>query len=104
MRIDMHHYIHLDGDEGRLSRIEDLLTTLVAGSTTMSAQLDTLKSEVTENTAVIASAVALIEGLSAQILALKDDPVALAALAAELDTSSNALAAAVAANTPAAPV
>jgi hypothetical protein len=69
----------------------------------MSVQLDTLAAEVTEMTTVVDSAVALLNGLSAQIVALKDDPARLLALAADLDAKANELAAAVAANTPAAP-
>ena len=66
----------------------------------MSAQLDKLTTEVSETKTVVASAVTLIEGLAQQIRDLKDDPVALEALATELDATTNALAAAVAANTP----
>lgn len=64
---------------------------------------DSLIQEVTRNDAVDASAITLLNGLSAQIEQLKNDPVALQALADELKGSSDALAAAVAANTPAAP-
>lgn len=70
----------------------------------MSAQLEALKVDVAEVKSVADSAVALITGLAAQILELKDDPAALEALSVELDATSAALAAAVAANTPAAPV
>ena len=66
----------------------------------MSAQLDKLTTEVAETKTVAASAVTLIEGLAQQIRDLKDDPIALEALAAELDSTTNALAAAVSANTP----
>lgn len=69
----------------------------------MSAQLDTLTNEVAETKTVVQSAVTLIEGLAQQIRDLKDDPAALEALAAELDSTTNALAAAVTANTPAEP-
>lgn len=69
----------------------------------MSAQLEALKVDVAEVKSVAESAVTLINGLAAQILELKDDPVALEALSVELDATSAALAAAVAANTPAAP-
>ena len=79
------------------------MSTLNAGVQVMSAELDTLTTEVAESKTVMESAAVLLSGLSAQIVALKDDPVKLAALAAELDANSNALAAAVAANTPAEP-
>jgi hypothetical protein len=42
----------------------------------------------------------LVEGLAAQIVALKDDPVALAALATEVRAKSALIAAAIQANTP----
>ena len=69
----------------------------------MSAQLDTLKNEVAESKTVMQSAVTLLGGLAQQIRDLKEDPVALEALATELDSSTNALAAAVSENTPAQP-
>lgn len=64
--------------------------------------LDTLRTEVEENTTVINSAVTLINGLKAKLDAAiaSGDPAQLEALSASLDSSSNALAAAVAANTP----
>ncbi len=70
----------------------------------MSAQLETLTQEVAEIGTVVDSAIVLINGLSAQIVALKDDPAALEALAAQLDAKAGELAAAVTANTEAPPV
>lgn len=69
----------------------------------MSAELDTLSAQVHANGDVVDSAVALINGLADQIRALANDPVALTALADELQQKDAALAAAVAANTPAPP-
>jgi len=66
------------------------------------ADLGPLTAEVTRNTEVDSSAIALLNGLSAQIAQLKNDPVALQALADQLKASSDSLAAAVVANTPAA--
>lgn len=60
-----------------------------------------LVDEVTRNKDVDASAIALLNGLAARIESLKQDPVALQALADELKASSSALADAVTANTPA---
>jgi len=65
--------------------------------------LTALTAQVAENTTVEASAVTLIQGLAAALAAAGTDPVALGALQTQLKTSSDALAAAVAANTPAAP-
>lgn len=84
----------------RLARIETTLTT--QGPKTM-ADLTALTASVAANTTVVGSALTLIRGLSAQLAAAGTDPVALAALKTQLDTTDAALAAAVAANTPAAP-
>lgn len=66
-------------------------------------QLDALTAEVTRNTEVDAGAIALINGLAAKIVELKNDPAALQALADSMKGSSDALAAAVTANTPSEP-
>ena len=68
----------------------------------MASDLTVLTAEVTKNTEVDQSAIVLLNGLSAQIAALKNDPAALQALADSLNASSAAMAAAVVANTPAA--
>ena len=72
----------------------------------MSAELDNLEKEVSENATVIASAVTLIQGLGTELKAVKDELAAqgvtsakLNELAASLDSNEQALAAAVAANT-----
>jgi len=70
----------------------------------MAGELDALTAQVTKNTDVEASAVVLIQGI-AQKLAdaiASGDPAKLTALQGQLSTSADALAAAVAANTPAA--
>lgn len=86
----------------RLARIESALQSLRAQGVAMSKELDALQSEVAENTSVQEGAIALLNGLSAKIAELKDDPAALQALADQLDSNSKALAAAIEANTPAA--
>ncbi len=68
----------------------------------MSAELDALSAEVTNATTVEQSAITLIQGLKAQLDAAGTDPVALKALSDSLGASDTALAAAIAANTPAA--
>lgn len=65
--------------------------------------LTSLTAAVTEDETVDASAITLLNGLAAQVEALKSDPVALQALADRIKATSAALAAAVVANTPAAP-
>lgn len=77
----------------------DVIATINKGFTKMSAQLDRLTAEVAEAKSVSESAVALLGGLAQQIRDMKEDPAALAALADELDASTNALGEAVAANT-----
>ena len=71
--------------------------------TKMATSLDALIVQIERTTAVEASAVALIQDLAARLSAIATDPVAVQALADQLKTSADALAAAIAANTPAAP-
>ena len=68
----------------------------------MSQELDSLTQEVHANSAVVDSAITLINGLAARIEDLKDDPTQMQALADELRAKSVALGEAVKANTPAA--
>jgi hypothetical protein len=74
----------------------------------MSVQLDALTAQVAATNTVAASAVTLIQGLSAQLAAAiaaqpTDDGAALASLSSALSTQSTQLAAAITANTPATP-
>jgi hypothetical protein len=93
--------------DARLQRIEEFLAmeSLVAAERFLMAQadIDRLKAEVAENTAVVDSAIVLITGMADKIRELADDPVELAALADELDASAAKLGAAVAENTPTPP-
>ena len=66
------------------------------------ADLSGLTAQVTANTDVEASAVALLNGLAAQIAQLKTDPAALQALSDQLKASATSLSEAITANTPAA--
>ena len=65
--------------------------------------LDDLTAQVTENTSVEGSAAQLLANLSAIIAANANNPAALQALSSQLKVSSDALTAAITANTPAAP-
>lgn len=98
--MDLHIYFHNVPDLG----IAGALLQLKQSMEQIMADLTALTAEVARNTEVDASAIALLTGLAAQIEALKTDPAALQTLADQLKGSSNALADAVAANTPAAPV
>lgn len=80
-----------------------ILHLLKKGELKMSAELDALTAQVAQNTTVETSAVTLIQGLAAQIVAAGTDPAKLTALTTSLNTSATALAAAIAANTPQAP-
>ena len=64
----------------------------------MSAEFDALTAQVAATVGVETSAKALIDGFAAKLAAAGTDPVKLAALSADLKTSSDALAASVAAN------
>lgn len=65
----------------------------------MAQDLTALTEQVRVTTEVSTSAIALINGLAAQIEALQDDPAALAGLVEDLRANAAALGAAVAANT-----
>lgn len=84
-----------------------LLLLIIKNQTIMSAELDKLEKEVQENGTVISSAVTLISGLKTELQAVKDELAAqgvtsakLNELADALDANEQALAKAVAANTP----
>lgn len=64
-------------------------------------ELAVLTQEVAETKTVMGSAVTLLQGLKARLDAAGTDKVKLAELSTDLDTNTNALAAAVSANTPA---
>lgn len=91
------HRIEQKIDSIRLSEQQQALGDLI-----MSSQLDTLTAQVTENTNTEASAVALLNNLHDLLVAAGTDPVKLTELAGTLKGSSDALAAAIVANTPAA--
>jgi hypothetical protein len=97
-------------DYGTFRFLQGLAATLAALNgkvDKMSAEMDALKAQVTQNGSVIDGAVALINGIAARIDAAlagaQVDRQALVDLSAELKAKDDALAAAVAANTPAAP-
>lgn len=92
----------LTAQAATLARIEASIGLLVQGETTMAGNLDALTAEVANETTVEKSALKLIQSFAAQLDAAGTDPVALAALASTLKANDTELAAAVAANTPAA--
>ena len=105
--MDFHVYYHADAEMTRkLDAILAGINTLLQWRKTMSAAMDALIVQVTKNSEVEASAILLIQGIAQQLkdaIANGADPVKLAELTSQLDNSAQALAAAVAANTPVAP-
>jgi hypothetical protein len=77
------------------------INSLIQGDTVMASDLTAITAQVAANTTVIGSAMTLLGQLSDLISSLKNDPVALQALADQLKTQDDALAAAITANTPA---
>lgn len=91
-------------DRERSIRVERGINFLISKLSTMDQTFLNLQAEVANNTTVESSAIALIKGLASQISAAGTDPAALAAIVTQLQANDAALAAAVSANTPAAPV
>jgi chromosome segregation ATPase len=94
--------------EIKLQEIVDLLndnkksiSLLTKKINTIMTALDSLQAAVERDTAVDTSAIALIKGIADQLKAAQGDPAAIAALTDKLTANADALAAAVAANTPA---
>jgi hypothetical protein len=87
----------------RLDRIANAFETHNKILTTMANEIDLLRAQVAQTTAVESAAVTLIYDLADRLSAIATDPVAIQALAAELRISADTLAAAIAANTPANP-
>ena len=91
------------GIHKKLDKILKGIELLKKGITHMSLELDDLEIAVKENTDLDDSIVTLVNGLATQVAALKNDPVKLQALAVSLRAKSAAIAAAILANTEAAP-
>ena len=89
--------------ESRLEVIVNALFHVLLLEYKIMADLSVMESEVNDAATVMEGAVILIQGLRAELIAAGTDPVKLAELAAKLDTSTNALAVAVA-NVPTTPV
>lgn len=93
----------LEGDEQSLHPLLLILNCIFKEFHKMNQALVDLQAAVAAEDTVIDSAVTLIQGIPALIAAAGTDPAALAALSADINTKAAALAAAVTANTPAAP-
>ena len=106
LRIDLHLHVHQDGQSDTAAKLDSILALLggiKAQEDTMTKELTDLVAQVAASTQVEQSAVTLIQGLADQIAAAKDDPAQIAKLSADLKAGTDALAAAITANTPAAP-
>ncbi len=88
---------------GKLDRLLALTNSSLKLEKTMSTELQALTDQVKANTDAEASAVVLLGKLSDLIKAAGTDPAKLTQLTSDLDASKAALAAAILANTPAAP-
>lgn len=94
----------------KLDRAIDLLLTITEKLKHMSTQFDNLSAQVAATLTAEASAVTLIQGIAAELVTISGELAAagsdtskLDALSAQLQTGAASLAAAVTANTPAAP-
>lgn len=106
MQIDVH--IHLCQDPSVIQLLKQLLAKVdlvITKEGTIMAAIDDLEAKVAAQETVEASAITLLQGLKTELDAAlaTGDTARLQALSAKIDTDTQALAAAVAANTPAAP-
>jgi uncharacterized protein YhbP (UPF0306 family) len=87
------------------AKLDLILQEIQTMSANISANLQALETQIAQNVSVESSAVTLIQGIAAQLSAAlaNSDDAALPALVNQLNASATSLAAAVAANTPAAP-
>jgi hypothetical protein len=93
----------LEAIDRKLDRLLLLAGDLRRKEEIMSQELDALTNQVKANTDAEQSAVVLLGQLSSLIKQAGTDPAKLQKLAADLDASKSALAAAIVENTPAAP-
>lgn len=85
----------------RTQRAIELLDALTTQGVTLMSDLTSITNAVEAERGVVDSAITLLTQLAGEISALKNDPVALQALADQITTDTTDLANAVAANTPA---
>jgi len=90
----------IDAVLGLLERQNSVLNIILRKEELMATKLQDLQAAVAASTAVETSAIALLQGLAAQIAELKNDPAAIQAMTDQLQASAAALAAAITANTP----
>jgi len=101
--MDLHVYVHLLSDstvDHKLAIIIGQLERVLQKEQIIMAELDDLTTQVQVTADAEQSAIVLLNGLSAALAAAGTDPAKLAALRDSLKTNTDALAAAVVANTP----
>lgn len=94
MKLEIHVFHHLLEETSSLAELTKRITS-------MATDLNSLRAEVERNTEVDQSAITLLNGLSQQLAEIKNDPQAVQELSDQLRNSSDQLAQAVTANTPA---
>ena len=102
--MDKEIHLHFHFSEGGVFTVSDrnVLNQIFAQGVKVMSKLDDLEAAVKRTTEVVASAKVLIDGIAQRIIDAGVDPAKLQALTDELTSDSDTLAAAVAANTPAA--
>lgn len=97
--------IKLDRQAVTLVRLEDMIVALTKLEMKVAGELDDLRREVEEDGTAVASAVTLLEGLKAKLdeAIASGNMQAVKELSDQLSSNTDRLAAAVVANTPAAP-
>jgi predicted nucleic acid-binding Zn-ribbon protein len=101
-RPEFHIFLHIETGRAdrKLDQILARLDALGRQESQIMQELDDLTTQVKATDDTEQSALVLINGISDRLAAAGTDPVKLAALTADLKTNSDALAAAVVANTP----
>lgn len=95
-----HHFVDEEKLHHLMKKVLDISIDNKQKLNQMGQELDNLTTEVSETRGVLQSAKVLIEGFAQALkdAIAKNDPAALTALANDLDTNTNDLAAAIAAN------
>ena len=102
LTVDLNVFLHPGVDSHVRDQLNRILNAIHHLEKKLSTELQDLTTQVAETKTVIDSAIVLIQGIKAALDAAGSNPAALKALRDSLDTSEQALAAAIVANTPAA--
>jgi chromosome segregation ATPase len=92
----------LDHIDHNLTALHEAVGIVIKKEKKMTTEMLALKEKVAQNTSLVDSAITLINGISAQLEAIKSDPAAITEFIAELEASNAELAAKIVENTPAA--